>query len=1116
MLYMDESKTQKIDANIAQLDYLQGTGVLTTHRKHLAKEMFVFISTGGIGRKALVKLKQTIVGQVDSREVEKQTLFLAIDTANLELDDRVEKEELAVNEILKIPYVGAHDSIAPNKISPQLKRWVHEKLWRETGGDGNSSAFDGTGAGAIRQCGRVLFAQPTLQNELYQKLSNIPRKLAEMGHASSIKVMFLAGIAGGTGSGTILDLAFLTRHFLKGILGYAYATVRFSGYLFLPSACGNPSSPDARAKGNRNAYAALKEIDHYMTMSNRHEHFQMDYGTVNASNIDIGENVFDFCTLVEGVGSGGVFFRDNEEIPRQIVAESILNMICANNANVEEGGKEVFLVDSYFSNYPTQTEMAIEGHSDRTWPRDTNYIYSVIGFSSCVVPVDLLTVYVANKIFDQVFDSFKKADDADEDSARNFLSSCGLDVKSFHRKCDSGIINEEKLFKDIQAQADNEFKAYGPFYMTNLTKVASELIRQAPDDYMHEAENHIQKKFVDIFMSGRKTGWYQVYVLYDKAATYLEEQNQKLYQVYTYVVSTLRELLEKNAKLLTDTREYAEHFGKTFCWSPIDLTKGEQATKAVMDYLDDILDREEIEKKARKFMESLCSQKEAWTELEVPRDRGAARFDAAKAIRSFIDENLKRCINTTMEEFLVKAYSGQKDAPVFEIDSRSGREICSKQTKEAAQQILARLNDGASPLVQESGGYHLWESYSNIYLTIPSDCPWLYEAVSNIASEYGIKSGNIYKSSAKDRVVLCRLYAGIPAWALYWTAGAEEAYEGSNGTGPYTIGLHMDQGKEGTNWAGLPNLYPEKLWTEAQRRVRTRENNISDAIRENMQKARLLELLVRDRKEREYFHIFLLNGEYSAEGLFEMAELNTAKQYSFLQILQILADKGALSLFEISYSNMVMSTTDNLAGPELEEFYFELACRIIRRFYQKYKLLEKTVSVIEGLKEIVDSVTVPAGDLSLFIRSIKWEIIKYDSRRNIWKVKAGDEQKMGFALDSRIQQICAHYHGFRAFSELGQKMLDKIKHMVEKIEDEASDDQFDQADGRIADLKTSLKELRYADEEDVKPWGEKSPFAKSGNDSPWPMATLDFEEQVGGSEKARYIREFYSNLIDNI
>lgn len=1116
MTYMDDTKTQKIYANIAQLDYLQGTGVITTHRKHLANEMFVFISAGGIGWKALVKLKQAIAGQVDSREVEKQTLFLAIDTANRELDERVEKNQLAVNEILKIPYAGAHDSIAPDKISPQLKQWVHEKLWSDTGGDGHSPAFDGTGAGAIRQCGRVLFAQPALQNELYQKLSDIPGKLAEIGHACAIKVMFLAGIAGGTGSGTILDLAFLTRHFLKGILGQAYATVRFSGYLFLPSACGNPKSPDAMAKGNRNAYAALKEIDHYMTMSNRHEHFQMNYGTVHASNIDIGENVFDFCTLVEGVGNGGVFFKDNEEISRQIVAESILNMICANNARVEEG-KEVFLVDSYFSNFPAQTEMKIEGHSDRTWPRDTNYIYSVIGYSSCIVPVDLLTVYVANKIFDEVFASFKKADDADEDAARNFLISCGLDVKSFHRKCDGGVINKEKLLKGIQAQADNEFKDYGPFYMTNLTKKASELIRQAPDDYMHKAERHISRRFlVDSFMSDRKTGWQAVYDLYEKAATYLEELNQKLYQVYTYVVNTLRELLEKNAKLLTGTKEYAEHFGKTFCWSPIDLTKGEQATKAVMDYLDDILDREEIKKKARKFMESLCSQKEAWTELEAPRERGAARFDAAKAIRSFIDENLKICINTTMEEFLVKAYSGQKDAPVFETDPGSGREICSQQTREAAQQILERLNNGASPLVQEAGGYHLWESYSNIYLTIPSDCPWLYEAVSDIAANYGIESGNIYKSSAKDQVVLCRLYAGIPAWALYWTAGAEEIYEGSNETGPYTVGLHMDQGKEGTDWANFPNLYPEKLWTEAQRRVRTRENKISAAIRENMQKARSLELLEQDRKQPSYFHIFLLNGEYSAEELFEMAELNIAKQYSFLQILQILAGKEALSLFEISYSNMVMSTTDSLSGQELETFYFDLACRIIRRFYQKYKLLEKTVPVIEELKEIVDSVTVPSGDLALFIKSIKWEIIQYDSRRNVWKVKAGDEQKMGVALDGRIQQICAHYHGFRAFCELDQKMLDKIKHMVEKIENEASDEQFDQADAVIASLKTSLKELRNADEEDVKPWGEKSPFAKSGNDSPWPMATLDFEEQAGGSEKARYIREFYSNLIDNM
>lgn len=1109
---LTNEQKRKVESNIKRLDYLEGTGVISNNRKHLANELFVFISAGGTGHQALARLKQTMVNQVDYHDVENQTMFLAVDTALKELNECVSEGKFTANEILKIPYAGAHDSISPQRILPQLAAWVHKDLWAVTGGGAAvSKEFSGTGAGAIRQCGRVLLAQSAAQAELNKKLSNITQISARMGNTERIHVFFLAGIAGGTGSGTILDLAFLTRHFLKGILGPAYKKVTFSAYLFLPSACGDKMEPKVEdiANGNRNAYAALKEIDHYMTMTNRHEHFVMNYGTVAASTVDIADNVFDFCTLVEGIGDNGHFFEKNAETSRQIVADSILNIVCADNAQTGPNNQSVYLVDSFLSNMSAQTNVRIELHSDKVWPRDTNYLYSVIGYSSCVVPIDLLTIYVAKKIFDEVFKRFRRADDVYEDNVSAFIEACGLDIGTLSKRYKT--LSKEQLLNDIQKQADEEFKANGPFYMVNLTRKAADLINSAPDNYLHKAIDKQNGFFAD------KDKWIMIQRIYHTAAEYIAKINHELYDVYTYAVTVLKELMEKNAKLLTETKEYQNSFGKSFCWSPIDLTPGDQATVAVAEYLDDVLEQKAVREKAELFMEALCSKKDEWTGINRKDGHGIITFNVAQAVREFISENLQTCVNTTLEEFLVKAYSGKKDAPVYEYDPDNGREKCSAETKTAAENILTRLSGSASALAL-TNNFSLSECYSNIYLTLPDNCPWLFDAITDLADTFGIDKNNIFKSSAKDSVVFCRLYAGVPAWALFWTANAEENYEGSDGKGTETVGLHMDQGEHGTNWAELPNLYPEKLWSPIQRSMRKREADISGNVRHTMEKSRSLGLLVKNNNDTKHYDALLLDMNVQTDRCREWIQLDLKKKYELNEIIQMLQQQNKLSRFKVDFTNMVMSTTDAMDKSQEENFYFDLACRIMRRRWDEYKRLEATLAALEILKEQMDThnaSVVETSTLGLFVKCLKWNILVYDGRRNVWKGQLKNEIVIGNSLNDKLQQICAHYYGFCAFSALDHALKEEFSECIDSIEESATDKQFDEAENAVTELKASLVALKDAKKNTVKPWSDQSPF-KSGNESPWPMASLDFVDRAGNEDTAAAIRTFYTELVNNL
>lgn len=147
-----------------------------------------------------------------------------------------------------------------------------------------------------------------------------------------------------------------------------------------------------------------------------------------------------------------------------------------------------------------------------------------------------------------------------------------------------------------------------------------------------------------------------------------------LYDVYTFVIKELKRLIERNAGLLTNTEEHQALFQRSFSWSPIDLTGGERTSKVVMSYLDDLLPQKEITRKADAFVELLCSKKDEWTQLDPPEGKGQAAFDAAAVIREFIQNEFKQVVDETMESFLVKLYSGNKDAKIPQLSPDEDKE----------------------------------------------------------------------------------------------------------------------------------------------------------------------------------------------------------------------------------------------------------------------------------------------------------------------------------------------------------------------------------------------------------------------------------------------------------
>lgn len=111
--------------------------------------------------------------------------------------------------------------------------------------------------------------------------------------------MALVGsLAGGTGSGIFLDVAFLLRQLTKD-------EDQLFGYFLLPDIYVNrPGTQNVEA----NAYAALKELDHFMSLQGT---FRYRFG---GREIEVRKKPFDMVFLVNRENRAGKTFTEVEDL----------------------------------------------------------------------------------------------------------------------------------------------------------------------------------------------------------------------------------------------------------------------------------------------------------------------------------------------------------------------------------------------------------------------------------------------------------------------------------------------------------------------------------------------------------------------------------------------------------------------------------------------------------------------------------------------------------------------------------------------------------------------------------------------------------------------------------
>ena len=293
---------------------------------------------------------------------------------------------------MKAPNIGAFLSRAfRNQVPSYISSWLDFSIDPTHTGE--------SGAGGIRQCGRLLLFQNI--ERVRTAINSAIREMIAGQDVGTLNVYLLAGVAGGTGSGTFLDLAYIARDVAEEIAPNKVTTY---GYLLLPDVNLSRSMPEDHAKYSmKNGYAALKELDYLMNVHKDGGKFTQRYSPNYV--IDTDRAPFSYVHLISSTGFDGRVLSDPYRGCMRAVAQSIVSFVAEEK---KEGVAGEYAVKSHYDNI----KQGVAQHHSSFPERENCYV--ALGTYSYELPVDKLLLYVTSLLFQKMNSMFDRNPTADE------------------------------------------------------------------------------------------------------------------------------------------------------------------------------------------------------------------------------------------------------------------------------------------------------------------------------------------------------------------------------------------------------------------------------------------------------------------------------------------------------------------------------------------------------------------------------------------------------------------------------------------------------------------------------------------------------------------------------
>lgn len=467
------------------------------------KPLFV-IGLGGSGFDVLSTAKEKMVNcfQTNSCGEMEGVEFLEIDTDDRDMKKvlaspypgSLKKEEFKIFQNADIGAILRNRRTNSDVLPEEIDEWLDPDI---------PIAQIVHGAAGIRQAGRLLLHLNDIAiiSTIKDKLNKIRESVA-LG-ASPVNVVIFTGLGGGTGSGIFIDIAYIVRECIKEFSGQAFIT----GILLMPDILSGDPNVDKITKENikRNGFAALKELDHLMNLSETQDTFSQAFPS--GFNIEeTNEAVFDRCVLVSSMAEGRLLLPNAKAHAYNIAAEMLIDMV-SNSSMVSNGSNDVNRSDAALRNMKK--------------PKPANYVYTAIGGQSVYLDFDLVfNLFVKSVLEYDINMNFSEEEVENEvekiwteegikeeiDKLVNAKETIPVDGKGLYRITDSirsediKIINKSYIKKNCNAEYkirrnNDRYEAYQKD-LEELDRKAQDLLDKLRDVYAGidvRYDNHIDK-----------------------------------------------------------------------------------------------------------------------------------------------------------------------------------------------------------------------------------------------------------------------------------------------------------------------------------------------------------------------------------------------------------------------------------------------------------------------------------------------------------------------------------------------------------------------------------------------------------------------------------------------
>lgn len=213
----------------------------------------IYIGIGGFGCNVVRKLKADIDALIPEQAIKDGFAFIGLDTHPRERNDVLTESE----------YVALSIGVQPNNVAKDPSFSNYLGWFREIAGNWNAKPI--YAANKVRAVGRFAFLFPPSLSAFYENMRAALRRVRDFRENFGIrafpKVYVVSSLAGGTGSGMLIDLFIIVKSFLSSELGENFL---LQAMLATPEALEGEVNATDYPDFYANTYASLKEMFHFI------------------------------------------------------------------------------------------------------------------------------------------------------------------------------------------------------------------------------------------------------------------------------------------------------------------------------------------------------------------------------------------------------------------------------------------------------------------------------------------------------------------------------------------------------------------------------------------------------------------------------------------------------------------------------------------------------------------------------------------------------------------------------------------------------------------------------------------------------------------------------------